>query len=251
MSPIGDITQLVFDLGHDLVENDFGDDFSATCMTINGIKFTIALNTSQMWNENFRRFTVAHELGHISLVQHHAEMIRNGGLLKSKAEFQSNSVIEREADKFAINFLAPVGLFKKEIENLELTYSSLSNLGNIFGISLLSCAFRFVELTDLCCSLIIFDGSTQKIKYEIRSGLMKQYNKHPYLQGWYAPEQGSVTRLLAKPLGYDINDQIVELNEYYQNMRVSIRCNESVFKLGYNNTVMVLLSALDDPEDLI
>lgn len=251
LSPILNMKEVVEEIGHHVAEESFGDEFSATCLPIDPPKFGIILNRDSMWNENFVRFTLAHELGHAHLVEHWAEMQRQGGQLKTKAEFQSDQLIEREADRFAINFLAPVGLVRSYIDNMEFTKSSLSDLSNLLGISLLSSAFRFVELTDLCCSLIIVDVSTQKIKYEFRSRLMKQYNRHPFLKGWYVPEQGSVTRVLRMPKGFDIEDQVIELNEYYQNRMTSIRCLESVFRLGYNNTVMVLLSALEDPEDLL
>lgn len=247
-TPIQSIQELVEEeIGHELSEESFGDDFSAVCMTQDGIKFNIILNSDQMWNENFRRFTIAHELAHISLIQHQAEMMRNGGILKSKSEFQSNKVIEREADKFAINFLAPRPLVIEEIKNLEFDIHSLKILCSKLGLSLISGAFRFISLTDLCCSLIVIDNSTQKIKYEFRSKSMRDFNKHEYLSGWYIPNQGLVSRALIRPKEFDMPEEIVELSEYYQNFRKGLRCKETVFRMNYNDTSIALLSAIDDP----
>jgi len=70
LTPIGDIVQLVKDSGHHIVEKSFGNQFSAICMHQDQNRFLIVLNTDQMWNEHFKRFTIAHELGHITLIEH-------------------------------------------------------------------------------------------------------------------------------------------------------------------------------------
>lgn len=250
LTPIQSIQELVIEkIGHELSEESFGDDFSAVCMTKEGIKFKIILNSDQMWNENFRRFTIAHELAHISLIEHQAEMMRNGGILKSKSEFQSNKVIEREADKFAINFLAPRSLVIEEIKNLEFDVQSLKILCSKLGLSLLSGAFRFISLTDLCCSLMVIDNETEKIKYDFRSNEMKRINFHQGLRGEEIPYQGSLSKFLFSNIV--TQEEEAELNDYYFNMRASLRCKESFHKMDYNNTTLVLLTTLDDPEDLL
>lgn len=249
-TPIGGIDKLVLDLGHELLVEDFKDDFSATCMTNDGIKFAIILNKSQMWNERFKRFTIAHELGHVSLVQHHAEMIRNGGVLKTKSEFQSKKEIEREADLFAINFLSPKPFFLQLISNLEFDKISLRKICGELNISLLAGAFRFVKLSDLCCALIGIDEVTQKIKYDFRSDLMWQINKHENVSGYHIPYQGLVSKALAKSVTHDLEDEEVDISEYYPDYPRRILCKESVFRLGYNNTTIVMLSALDDVDEL-
>lgn len=251
LSALGDIEELVSEMGHKIVYDDFGDDFSATCITADGINFTIALNKNHMWNENFKRFTIAHELAHISLIEHHFEMQRRGGKLMSNAEFQSNEPIEREADRFAVYFLAPKPLFEQHIKGKEFDKKTLKDICNELGISLLTGAFRFIELTDLCCSLIAIDESSQKIKYEFRSKLMKEFNKHEYLKGWYSPYQGNLSKVLGKPITYQIEDENIELNVYYQDLKISLRCKESVIRLGYNNTTIALLSAIEDPDDYV
>lgn len=249
LTPIENIYDVIEILGHEIAQEKFGDDFSAVCMTKDGIKFNIILNSDQMWNENFRRFTIAHELGHVSLLEHHAEMMRNGGILKSKTEFQSNNIIEKEADKFAINFLAPRPLVLNLIKNLEFDVDSLSILCEKLGISLLAGAFRFIRLTDLCCSLMVIDNETEKIKYDFRSEEMSRINKHSSLKGEEIPYQGTLSKFLFSNSITKEGD--VELNDYYFKMRRSLKCKESFQKMSYNNTTLVLLSVLDDPEDLL
>lgn len=248
VSPIGNIEDLVGKMGHTLEVRSLRDDFSATCMTQNGIDFVIVLNEDHMWNERFKRFTIAHEIGHISLIEHHAEMIRNGGMLKSKTEFQSNNRVENEADKFASFFLAPTPFVRSLISNLEFNNESLIGLSNKINISLLATAFRFVNLTDLCCSLIVVDSLTERIKYEIRSKSMWDANRHELIGGELVKQGGSVSKFNRRVNNNLIEEDAVDISEYYQDNRTGLRCNESVFRLGYNNSIVVMLSSLDDPE---
>lgn len=246
--PIGDIRELVKDLGHELKEESFGDEFSATCFPIEIPRFAIVLNSDTMWNENFVRFTLAHELGHTYLNQHWAEMQRQGGPLKSKAEFQSNIPIEREADKFAVYFLTPSAFFLEQISNLEFDKNSLTEVCNNFGISLLTGAFRFIELTDLCCSLIVIDNLSQLVKYEFRSSLMREHNRHESISGWDIPYGGTVSKIVSSNNSFEQEDNIVDISEYYPNNRRGFTCKESVFKMNYNDTSVVMLSVQDDVE---
>src|SRR5262245_37830220 len=50
--------------------------------------------------DGFRRFTVAHELGHYEMTHHHP-VIFSGGLHVSESGFTSHEWFEQEADHFA------------------------------------------------------------------------------------------------------------------------------------------------------
>ena len=64
-------------------------------------------------SEGFRRFTVAHELGHYFLDGHVQYLFRDGQHFhESQSGFTSDDKYEREADSFAAALLMPKQLFK-------------------------------------------------------------------------------------------------------------------------------------------
>lgn len=245
--PVGDIEQMVKDAGHQITSESFGNQFSAALIHQGRNRFLIVLNDDQMWNERFKRFTIAHELGHITLIEHLAEMDRNGGKLQTVAEFRSDKAIEREADIFAAHFLAPTVLFNKLTERSEFNKKSLKQVAEELNISLMSTAFRFVNLTDLACSLIISNNKTSKARFEFRSKAFWEVGYLPYLRNTLVPANTLSYEVIQKS-EYDPADEEILLNEWYPELKFELKCNESVFQLGYNDTTVTMLSITDDPE---
>lgn len=250
LTPIGDINQLVKDTGHQIANEPFGNQFSAALIHLERGQFLIVLNTDQMWNERFRRFTIAHELGHITLVEHLAEMQRNGGKFQTMAEFRSEKQIEREADLFAVHFLAPTLLFNQLSEGLDYNKSSLRMVAETLNLSLMSTAFRFISLTDLACSLIISESLTSKVRFEFRSSVFRGLGPLSSLSSTRVPA-ASLSYEVIKNREIDPDDESIILNTWYPDLKNQIRCNESVFQLGYNDTTVTMLSITDDPEDFL
>lgn len=75
-------------------------------------------------SRNRYRFTVAHELGHI-LLGH------NSGSAPSKINLYSKNEVERNANSFAAELLAPMTLLKKE----KLGNMSITDLANKYEVS--------------------------------------------------------------------------------------------------------------------
>jgi len=176
-------------------------------------------------------------------------MQRNGGRLQTVAEFRSDRQIEREADLFAAHFLAPTVLFNQLSENSEFNKSSLKKIAGELNISLMNTSFRYVSLTDLVCSLIISNNSNSKVRFEFRSKRFRELGYVPLLSSTPVPED-SMSFAVISGAEADPDDETVLLNTWYPDLRKKIRCNESVFQLGYNDTTVTLLSLIDDPEDL-
>ena len=245
---VADIEVSVSDIGYILGEKSFGDRFSAYCTYLENEKFAIVLNTDHDWNENFRRFTISHEIGHLNLIQHLAAL-QKGNLYKSRPEFQTIDPIEKEADYFAINFLAPKAAFEKATQFKDFSFDSILEIGEYFGISILASAFRFVELTDLTCTLISVDVSTGKVKYEKRSREFEDLGYAEYLYGKKVPPRTNTYDVLkAPPVTYPYTDE-VNLIDWYPDLRKKANCTESIMHLGYNNTLVVLLELNEDLED--
>ena len=99
------------------------------------------------------RFTIAHELGHYFIEEHHAHLRRGGLPHRSSTEFVSNARLEREADAFAAGLLLPRQLVRPLVNRGELTLRVLDDIAQEFETSLLSTCIRGVRLSDFPCAV--------------------------------------------------------------------------------------------------
>lgn len=101
-----------------------------------------------------QRFSAAHELGHW--------MWDRGKMAFACADNQFNAEWsrdnpERRANQYAEDLLLPRALFRRFAEPLEMNFSSVQKLAQVFQTSLTATAIRLVELTRspamlICCS---------------------------------------------------------------------------------------------------
>jgi len=202
--------------------------------------FLIAFNIDQYWSENFRRFSIAHELGHISIPDHR-KILEGEKIHYSNSEFVSEKPIEREADCFAINFLAPSTLFKNKIENTDFNFEMIDILSHEFQISQYATAIRYIEKTDDPCALIIIDQDGY-IKFEKRSMALKNFFKNHDLI--------NANKIKSTTLAFDYlkgdKSKIsmdVSLQDWYDDLQIDIPANESIIELKYCNKLLCLLSS--------
>jgi hypothetical protein len=139
------------------------------------------------------RFSVAHELGHFFLPQHH-EYLVSGRWHGSRTEFLSVKRLEREADWFAAALLMPRGAFIDRVQRLPGLGCGLTRLAGladkIFQTSLTSTAIRYAQLNFAPCCVVLSEGG--QVLFSIRSDEMKQYDL-----GWINQiPPGSVTGAL-------------------------------------------------------
>lgn len=243
---VADIDSLIKLAGYNLEESHFRDSFSAASISRAPGKFLILYNKNHHWSEKFRRFTLAHELGHLTIPSHRALLVANV-IQSSSPEYTSLEATEREADKFAINLLAPEPAFRKETLTLGYCRDDIMVLSDIFQISAYAAAHRFVELADdFACSLIACHQNGQ-IKYEIRSKGMKDIVKgHRSLNGL----QISPSTLESEVFQGVIDTDSVErsLSDWYQDLEIEIEAQESIINLEYKQLYLALIEPL--PMDL-
>ncbi len=82
-----------------------------------GNEFCIGYAT-HIENEGFRRFSIAHEIGHYVLPGHVDAVLAHEDIHSSNAGFATNDPFEREADIFAASLLMPNDLFTREMKSL-------------------------------------------------------------------------------------------------------------------------------------
>lgn len=234
---IGDIVGQIKEAGYHYMENSFGDEFSGFSKALGGGNYLIGFNHDHFWSDKFHRFTISHELGHITIPEHR-QLLEKEGLHQSKSEFQSRDRIEREADYFAICFLAPKKAFQTAMKYKEYTRETIFDLSEHFGISSYATVLRFIELTDLACTLVVCNREGL-IEYEQRSDRMKETYKQDFLNRKQVKET---------TLTYDyINGYKEEstcttpLSEWFDELPIEIEATESVIELGYNGKFLTLL----------
>ena len=202
-------------------------------------EYEIGFNSDHFRSAAFHRFTIAHELGHLSIPAHR-QVIDGEVLHHSQSErFRAVDPIEREADYFAVCFLAPTKAFRKAMRPYDYTRDAVYKLAELFYISTYSTVLRFIELTDLVCTLVVSnaDGS---VDYEWPSGNMRDVFGYRSLKDEPVP-LGTLTAEFIK--GSKSEDTCtIMLSEWFDDLADEIEATESVIELGYNGKFLTLLT---------
>lgn len=135
--------------------SDYEDCFDGLLEYENG-KFHVYLNQNRLIGigRPRTRFTLSHELGHYFIDQHRNGLI-NGTLAPhgSLSNYQSNEIIEIEADHFASHLLIPASLFAKNVAKESPGLEAVLRLSEAFGTSRTACGVRYVDEEILPCAL--------------------------------------------------------------------------------------------------
>ncbi len=100
-------------------------------------------------SEGFRRFTIAHELGHYFLEGHYKHIFADGNSRHESASgYSSDDPYEREADAFAAALLMPEGLFKAACGRIAPGFKAIESLAERCVTSLTATAIRYAVLSD-------------------------------------------------------------------------------------------------------
>lgn len=161
-----------------------------------GNNFAIGYAT-HIKSNGFRRFSIAHELGHYFLG--HADTMFHSGttMHESQAGFGSREQIELEADHFAAGLLMPSALFKEEADRHSDGLVAIERVAGKCQTSITSSAIRYAQVTDAAVAIIISTGAS--IDYCFASRPLRGINgyRHP-LKGSVLPRD-SLTMILIKP----------------------------------------------------
>ncbi len=113
-------------------------------------------------NEGARRFSIAHELGH--LVLGHEESLATLCELRPPGK---DAPLEMEANAFAAELLMPEALLRRRCEVSPVDLEIPRGISRDFRVSLLAAARRFVELTSERCALAYASGGV--VRWSVRS----------------------------------------------------------------------------------
>lgn len=213
-------------------------------------------------NEGFQRFSVAHELGHYFLDGHIDHVLPKDGMHVSNAGFTSAEPYEQEADNFAVGLLMPAGLFRRLIGRSAVGLADIESAAEACRTSLTATAIRYAELTDDAVAIIVSTGRT--VDYCIMSTAMKSLPELSWVKrGFPVPSNTETARFNADPSrvlrGERADDETDVLD--WLGGKKSYIVTEEVVGLGrYGKTLTVLSSSKigqeafaddgDDDEDL-
>lgn len=139
-----------------------------------GQEFCIAYAT-HIENDGFRRFSVAHELGHYFLSGHVDHVLPSGQAIhESRAGFVVSDPYELEADHFAARLLMPSPLFENAMSKVGTGLAAVKNLRDTCVTSLTATAIRYAQAADTLVATIVSEGKT--IKYAFMSDELKEVN---------------------------------------------------------------------------
>lgn len=213
-------------------------------------------------NEGFQRFSIAHELGHYFLDGHIDHVLPKDGVHASHAGFVSADPYEQEADNFAVGLLMPTGPFKRLMCRANLGLADIEAVAESCRTSLTATAIRYVELSDDAVAIIVSTGQT--IDYCIMSEAMKSLPDLSWLKkGFPVPVNTETKRFNADAdrilRGERATNELDVLDWLGGNRSVVV--SEEVVGLGrYGKTLTVLSSPsigqktyedeIDDDDDL-
>lgn len=145
------------------------------CIVFVGDNVGIIYSTN-IKSEGFRRFTVAHELGHYFLDGHPDEIAKTAGMHVSKAGFtQGSSSIELEADHFASGLLMPTHLTREVLLDAPVGLPGIEELAERAGASLTAAAIRAAECASYPIAIIVSKGAS--VAYCFMSDSFKRLGK--------------------------------------------------------------------------
>lgn len=103
------------------------------------------------------RFTQAHEFGHLTIPRHRRLLRRKSGVVDQEIRTTNPSDrVEKEANRFAAELLAPRKLVEAFLESRDAELRTAMELQRKFRVSLTSAALRMADLIDTPCAVVQF-----------------------------------------------------------------------------------------------
>lgn len=153
-------------------------------------------------NTGYKRFTVAHEIGHFVLDEHVDHLQLSDGSIHYSRPGSSGDKYEREADYFAACLLMPDPLFTQAMTANEDGISAITALADTCKTSLTATAIRYIEKTASIAAIVV--SERDKILYTFFSNEMDRLEV----------ERSSPNTLLpVTSLTYEINQNGDHLDE--------------------------------------
>jgi len=228
---------------------DFG---ISGCLMKVGDVFGILYST-RFSGEGFRRFTVAHELGHYFLEGHAQHLFGKGQVLHwSGTGFSSDDEYEREADCFAAGLLMPRHLFDPACGRVGLGLKAIESLADLCKVSLTAAAIRYATCTG--DSVAVICSMDNRIQFAFMSKTLKERRDLTWLRKGGGIPRATATRNFSEdPRNVLTGKRVTSMStlELWFDGGGDAELNEEVAGLGGYGRVLTVLSSdsLPDPDE--
>lgn len=201
-------------------------------------------------SEGFRRFSIAHELGHYFLDGHPEKVLKDGAHI-SQAGFITNDPYELEADNFAAGLLMPSQLVRPLLRRQDPGFVVVESLAGTCKTSLTATAIRYAELTEDAVAVIV--STRQTIDYCCLSNTMKSLRQLTWLKKGSPVPQGTATAQFndrkQKVTAAERDYAEIDIQDWLGGQRSVTAAEEVVGLGGYGKTLTVLSCPNLQPDD--
>ncbi len=204
--PVDPVAILQAQSGISFRRDHFGDAFDGL-LEWRDDHFWIYSNLSRVGSpESSReRFTIAHELGHYFIDEHRNALMGGVGCHPSLSEFQSDELVEQEADLFASRLLMPTRAFTAAMPRNLRGIPDILALKEQFGTSITSTAIRYVSLVNFFCAIVKWNDDGFGWSWTSQEAYEKRYWRT--IKSVECLPRDSATRIVmregATPSGFD------------------------------------------------
>jgi hypothetical protein len=198
----------------------------------------------------FRRFSVAHELGHYFLEGHFEAIFADGPVHESHAGFLSTLTYELEADYFAARLLMPNMLFCAALRDAGSGLAAVESLATTFCASLPATAIRYSECTPDPIAIVVSTGNT--IDYCAMSRVLRDGDGIDWIRKGQPLPRVSVTRTFSADPQRVRRAERAEGDSAFQDWfggTLRIAVSEDVIGLGSYGKTLTVLHGIELPED--
>ena len=216
-------------------------------------EYVTIIYATNIRSEGFRRFTVAHELGHYLLDGHAEEICTAGGHHFSRAGFtQCDRRIEIEADHFASGLLMPTRLVKQVLNRSAVGLEGVLELADQAECSATASAIRAAECAEHPLCVVVSEGDV--VCYSFMSETFKALKPGGFLRKGASLPYGLTRRFNEDPGRIEVGEQDcsqTDMADWFGGR--SLPLDEEVIGLGgYGRTLTVLsseeLTSIDDED---
>jgi hypothetical protein len=214
-----------------------------------GDEFCIAFAT-HIRSPGFRRFSVAHELGHYFLEGHFEAIFADGPVHESRAGFLSNLKYELEADHFAARLLMPDALFYAALRGLGDGLAAVESLATTCCASLPATAIRYTECVAEPVAIVISTGND--VDYCAMSRALRDVDDIDWIRkGQQLPRYCATRRLNGSPERVRRGERVEGASDFQDwfggNLRSDV--SEDAIGLGEYGKTLTVLYGVELPED--
>ncbi len=236
-------------LGIEVVEKPAADGGVSGMLIRYGEQFCIAYAT-HIKSPGFKRFTIAHELGHYFLEGHIDAIFKDRAVHESRAGFVSTVGYELEADHFAARLLMPNALFSSALRNAGEGFAAVESLAGTCQTSLTATAIRYAECTHEPVAIIVSTGTS--VDFCIMSKALRECDGIDWIRKKQSLPSNSATRIFNGDQERVTRSDRVETETVFQDWfggHLRIKVREDVVGLGSYGKTLTVLHGIELPED--